>query len=551
MIGLLKRVLPGFLLPLLFVLPCQAGPDDVVPRGSVAYDLLGSLAAAGRLTGYTLSDFARGDRLYTRREVARLLLANADHLTGDTPNAPFASLRRTLFMEFAPELKLLGVTVASNSALPSRDAETSGSAKLRLLSGPDQGTGTVRLAGTLPIGRDGILVLGGGNWRNEWYSGMPSLVTAARGLGAPFYENTKTAAGNWTGSAVGQGLDNAYVRINGRALDVTVGLQPLRWGPGYVGGMLLSDQINSVPQIEVEKGFRIPGTFGRHIGPLAFSQVFGEFFEQDDPNAPADATGTRRYFSARRLETGGTGRFQVSLSEAFKSTRLPGSIASQVLPYYEYQNDWTTQSRRRLLGFLAKDPESNTNWFNYFGDVSLSYRADKRGTILYMDYALDDIKAPFTLGNPNNTTTPRKVGQQYGVFLPDVGGIGKYALRLEYATSDKETYTNISAPIVWSQNNVPIGFPGGPNARLLFARADARISQRARLAAEAETRRRGVTLPDTLANEPDVNRVGLYGSYDLRKNAFLGARYENEKITPQVGDPLKISRVELDFGIGF
>ncbi|MDX1934086.1 MAG: capsule assembly Wzi family protein [Capsulimonadales bacterium] len=554
MIGPLRRagvcgLLSLFCLPSL-VGPALAGPDDLVPRGSVAYDLLGSLAAAARLSGYRASDFLRGDRLFTRREVARILAANAENLTGDASDEPFVAVRRTLFVEFAPELAALGLSGSANSAPRAAIGESVGSFKVRGLSGPAQGTGTLRLAATFPVGRDGIAILSGGNYREEWYRAMPGLPRPLRvsGTGATTGPTSGFAL-PIVGAPSYPAIETAYVRVNGRALDVSVGVLPLRWGPGYTGGMLLSDAIASLPQIRIEKTFRVPGTFGRRLGPLAFTQVYGQFFEADDPSAPENARGTRRHLSARRLETAGDGRFRFSVGEAFKSTRLPGAIFSQILPYYQYQNDWTTSSRRRLFGFLANDAYDNTNWLNYLADVSLTYRADGRGTTLYADYVLDDIKAPFRLGNPANTTTPRKLGQQYGVFLPDLGGVGRYALRLEYVTTDRETYSNYSPPAAWDRDNLGIGHPFGPNARVLFGRAEAKIGEKARVSAEFRTRRRGATLAGR--NEPNLTGFGLYGSYDLRSNLFLGGRYENERLSPQSGTTTTQSRFEANLTAAF
>ena len=75
--------------------------NDIVPRGDIAYDLLGSLADAGRLPGFTLADFARGDRLYTRAELARILVQADIVSLSDTR---FAVSTRILREEFAPEL---------------------------------------------------------------------------------------------------------------------------------------------------------------------------------------------------------------------------------------------------------------------------------------------------------------------------------------------------------------------------------------------------------------------------------------------------------------
>jgi hypothetical protein len=242
-----------------------------------------------------------------------------------------------------------------------------------------------------------------GNFRDEWYD-----KSAPRKGGYP-------------------PIETAFIRANGRFLDVTVGRMPLRWGPGYVGGMLLSDNAVSLPQIRVEKTFRLPGNVGSRVGLLRFEQFDSQFFEDDIPGAVSYARGTRRYLLGRRIETAGDGRFSLSLGESFKSTRLPSPLLANILPFYVYQAEWTKGSRRQILGGIVDGALPDTGWLNYLADANVSYRADRRGTILYSDLLLDDVKAPsgFGLEGP----TRRKLGGQLGIYAPDLGGAGgKYAL---------------------------------------------------------------------------------------------------------------------------
>ncbi|MEI6432045.1 MAG: hypothetical protein WCP07_07690, partial [bacterium] len=66
----MKNLLLATLSLLVSIGAAFAAPTDIVPRGDIAYDLLAGLAAQGRLPGYTMGDFTRGDRLYTRLEIA-------------------------------------------------------------------------------------------------------------------------------------------------------------------------------------------------------------------------------------------------------------------------------------------------------------------------------------------------------------------------------------------------------------------------------------------------------------------------------------------------
>jgi hypothetical protein len=512
-----------------------AAPTDIVPRGDVAYDLLGSLASAGRLPGYTLRDFARGDRLYTRSEMAHIIAQIPEEDSAiDEPDRSFAATERVLRSEFATELKLLGSAVAPNSATPAKVGAISGQIKARALTGPAAGTGTLRFAATLPIGRDGYAVLSGSNYRYEWYDpSMPGASTATRPNQHFDYPAVETA----------------FVRENGRFLDVSVGKMPLRWGPGYVGGMMLSDDAATIPQIRVEKEFSLWGWLGRQLGPMYFTQLQGIFQEDDIPTAPPNARGTERYLGGRRIESAGDSRWHVAISEGFKSTRLPDPLLVQVLPYYLYQNELTENSRRRFFPFLFPNAEPNTNWFNYVADVNTSYRTDRHGTTVYADLFLDDLKAPSGLGI-TGSDTPRKIGQQYGIHVPDLGGVKRYGLRLELTLVDPGTYTNISPPVAWSEGGVPLGFPSGPNADTLFGRFDTVVTDRIQVALEGQTRRSRSTTA-TSVNQADIDRLGLYGSYALRRNAFVAARYEWEKMTQPALPQRKLSRFEVNAAIGF
>jgi hypothetical protein len=287
------------------------------------------------------------------------------------------------------------------------------------------------------------------------------------------------------------------------------------------------------------------GESGPPGGLLRFEQFNAQFFEDDVPGAVNHARGTRRYLLGRRIETAGEGRFSLSLGETFKSTRLPSPILANVLPFYVYQAEWTKTSRRRLLGDLVSGALPDTGWLNYLGDINLAYRADQRGTIVYGDLLLDDVKAPagFGLEGP---APPQKLGAQLGVYAPDLGALqGKYGLRLEFATIDAGTYSNASVPVIYGENGVPLGHPAGPNAQVYFGRLDIAASPKLKLAVEAAARRR----KDTASPAPKSDRFGLYASYALRRNAFIGARFEHSR--QQNGAVTTGDRAEINAAIGF
>jgi hypothetical protein len=493
-----------------------AAPADLVPRGHIAYDLLGSLAARGRLPGWTLRDFLRGDRLYTRGEVAAIVRA-AREAAGVARDRDTAL--RVLEREFGPELRRAGEAPGTANPGGGAAAAVAGSLKVRLLTDPDAGKLTGRLAGVAPVGRDGYAAVSAGSWRSEWHgNGYPAIETA-------------------------------YVRVDGRVLDVSVGRMPLRWGPGYSGALLLGDEAPSVPMVKVEKSFTLGGKLGRRVGRLYFTQFAGTFTEPDVLDAAPNARGTRRYLLGRRLETQNESRWNLAFAESFKSTRLPDPHFALVLPFYTYQNDWTSTNRNRWFGFLASDPQPNTAWLNYLASINVSYRADiRRGTVVYGDLVLDDLKAPPGLRQDN--ATPRKIGALLGVYAPDLGGgNGRYRARAEIASIDPGTFTNVSPPVAWVRDGRPLGFPTGPNSRLGFVRLDARVSPRLDLALDAFVRRRA--RGGAGDGGADAESVGIYGAYALRDDAFVGARLDYGRVTPPGGPADRRTRFEINAAFGF
>lgn len=311
--------------------------------------------------------------------------------------------------------------------------------------------------------------------------------------------------------------------------------------------------------VQVEKGFRLPGWFGKTFGRLYFTQFAGEFFEPNVPTADPIARGTRRHLFGRRIETQEAGRFTVSAGEAFKSTRLPDAFYAFTLPsFYFYQDTYTqyADENRRLLSFLrTTDPYPNTAWLNYLADLQVSYRVDSRGTLVYTDVMLDDVNAPEAIGN--DFDTPRKVGLQFGVYAPALDREGRYGARLEYTSIDTGTYLNASPPVYWSRDGRALGYAPGTNANVVFGRFDAAVSPRFKAAAEAYVRR----ARDETGGDPnrlgavspvfDADRFSLFATYSLRRDAFVGLRVDRTSVTPRAGSRDTNTRAELSLGVGF
>lgn len=518
-----RPLLAGFALALTVTAQAQA-PSDIVPRTNIAYDLLATLAANGRLTGYTLADFARGDRLYTREEIARIVRRDLAKTDGDSR---FAVSTRILREEFAPELNRADPERFSlNPRIPARAGDVDGWVKARVLSDPNAFSGIGRFSAEMPFGRDGYAIVTGGNQRDEWFP-----------------------AGTLVHPGTYGHIENAYAHIEGRVLNLSIGqMSPEQWSPAYSGALLIGAAMPAFPQIAVDKSFLLPGSLGRHVGRIQFNEFVGQYFETNGNAIYPDAGGSRRYLIGRRF-TLESRRWTFGVSEAMKSTRLPDPEWAAVLPLYLYQNDWTKDRKRFYLPFLATSREPDTYWKNYQGSIEADYHAG-RSLDLFAGLLADDFHAPHALGG--GYSAQQKLGEQYGISLPHPANSRTLTdLRLEYTTVDPSTYTNASNPVNWSQNGGPIGFPSGPNARVLLARADLKFSRKVSGALEAETRRdHGTPIPGYLPI--NTNRVSAYASYALANNAFLGLRVDH-------GDGLRDdlitvgprrTRAELSAGFG-
>jgi hypothetical protein len=450
------------------------------------------------LPGRTRADFLRGDRLYTRRELASIAAALSDD---DGPLA--RALRLTLRLP-----------VAANPTGARGEGGAQG--KLRLHTDPAAGDLIARLTGAVPVGRDGVAVVMAGTFRSE-------------------FDDRRYP-----------GIETASVTVPGRALDVTLGRRPVRWGPGYTGALMLGDTIPALDQIAISKGFRLPGRLGNRIGPLFFEQLHGQFFDADDPSAPANSRGTRRDLAARRIETAGDSRWSLAYSEAIKTTRNPDVFYLPFLPWYAYQHDWSENTSGRWFGLPSRDGKQNTTyWMNFTASFTASYRT-RADASLYADLLLDDIQAPGDLGKGDRVT--RKTGFLFGGNFPKLDGPnGRIGLRVEAARIDPTTYESQSGPMRWVRGTRPIGYPTGPDARTLFVRLDARVDAQNQLALEGYRRRRRSREGDA----PDADRLSLFGTHALSDSVFVGARLENVRWKEPGATARRITRAEVSVGAGW
>lgn len=496
-------LLPALSLLALLGLPLHAAsPEDVVPQGSGLYDAVALLSArhllppgspdATALQGVTA-------RLYTRREFAALIQTITDQPADPRAASALAFARNAL----APELVNAPILAAPVSTPPvgTGFAEIEGGGRTDTgssLRHNGETLGRARLLGVL--GQGGAYTV---SLTNIYRQTRDHLSVSLRGDGTHGADNPDELSG----------IDEAYVTaVNSRGFRVSAGEIRRRWGSGYLGDMLVSDNSPARPSLEVE----LPFSLGHTFGDYRFTQFASEYKN----------SGQTIYGGGRRLEHQAGDRTQISLEEAYVSTQFR-SPTVLVLPYYAYQK--------------AYYPNLNEPfYFNYNFNIGVSVTPRGPGTDqrVYGQFLVDDLQAPKGLGKGN--ITPRKIGYLLG-YAQSFKRSGTDVV-LEYAHTDRQTYTKLPplpTSLAWFNGDLPLGYPTGTNGNQVFLRLGQKLSPRLELSADGYNRRRAsADFPAVTARAVDIAlayHLGSSQSVGLRYSVYNEAPYPGAVLPPGYG----------------
>ncbi len=462
---------------------CAAAPDDLVPQGSGLYDAVALLSAdrllppgspdATSLQGVTA-------RLYTRRELASLIRTVTNQPADPRAASALAYARNILASELqdAPDLP---APVSTPPVLTGfGEAEAGNTHESGLL-------GRARLLGV--IGRDGAYTA---SVTNIYQQTRNHQSVSLRGDGINSGDNPNIL----------DGVDEAYVTAaNNRGLRLTAGELRQRWGSGYLGDMLVSDNSPSRPTLEIE----LPFSLGHTLGTYRFTQ-----FESEYKNS-----GQTIYEGGRRVEHPFGDRTLLSVEEAYTSTqfRSPDVL---VLPYYAYQK--------------AYYPSTNEPFFfNYNFNIGLTVnpRGPDTNERVFGQFLVDDLQAPKGLGKGN--VTPRKIGYLLG-YADTLARTGT-SFAVEYAHTDQQTYTKLPplpTSLAWYNAGLPLGYPSGTNGNQVYARLNQRLTPRVEVSADGYDRRRAsAEFPAVTASAVD-----LAVAYRLGASQSVGLRFSDYRQNP-------------------
>jgi len=287
-------------------------------------------------------------------------------------------------------------------------------------------------------------------------------------------------------------LDNVYSQIKLPWFDLEVGRDKMRWGPGYYGTLLLSDNAPSFDMIK----------FSTTIGPVKAVSFTGVLNKSKN-----------RYLSGHRIETDFLPGINLGFSETtvYSGRGIEPLYFNPLVPLYLCQY---------ILG-IDDNPLMDF-------DISIHKWKD---IILYGELLVDDYQILPSL-------EPNELGYLGGAFFCSPSG--KSDLRIEYTRINNYVYSVLKEKNNYIHQGKIIGHWLGPDAEDLFFELNHWISDKIQLTLQYEIENHG----EGKIGHPWKPEKG-------RKNAFLSGVVEKKNIIGINASYEPNAQWELALGIKF
>ena len=286
-----------------------------------------------------------------------------------------------------------------------------------------------------------------------------------------------------------------------------VGRDYMRWGPGYQGSLMLTD--NS-PAFDM---FKYSGTIdlndsGESMAKINFTKFFSLLDSLDEQN---------RYFSGQRLEYKPFDALTLGLSEtaviSYDSSLLFINPIPFIPPYY---------ITRWIADVLKQPSEINTN---VGVDMELNFHP---GIKLYGEWMADD----FIL-TPKTNPYPNRTGFLAGAYFADPLSNGNTDFRIEYTHINNFVYFPTHPWQDYLYQGEYIGHPLGPDADQLYLELTHNLSDRLNLSLSYNQERHGegqTGIP--LPSDPMIANENIFLSGIIEKQQAYQAQL-SYTISPQ------------------
>ena len=391
-----------------------------VPLDSWVYPALDRLAGLG-----TINKQFVGLRPWTRIQCAQLVLEADENLSNaDVKTGEAMALEEALNQEFSVEIKLLDGVSARQAGVESLYTRTMGISGTPLRDGYHFGqtiandfgrpfnTGFNNVTGFSAQASKGRVYayIRGEYQHSPAYAGL----TVAQQSFIELLDLTTSAPYSQASRTVNQlDLLDAYVGVRLWVFNVSFGKQSLWWGPGTMGPMLASDNIDPIPMLRVDQvePIVLPG-FLKYLGPVRIQGFFGKLYGQYSPSGPPGP-----YFHGEKALLKPTPNLEIGFSKSAVAfgQGVPFTLSNLFASYFSITDSGELPYR--------KDPGSRQSGLDF------SYRVPylRKWLTVYTDnYSKDDLSP---LANP------ARAMYNPGLYLSQIPRLPKFDFRFEYATT--------------------------------------------------------------------------------------------------------------------
>ena len=391
-----------------------------VPLDSWVYAAFDRLAGLGAINKQFV-----GLRPWTRIQCAQLVLdADENLLDAEGKNGEAMALYEALNQEFSVEINSLNggssrqarvESVYSRamgiSGTPLRDSYHFGQTIANDFGRPfNTGFNNVTGFSAQAAGGRFFAYIRGEYQHSPAYAGL----TAAQQSYIEQLDGTPSAPYSQAAGTVNQlDLLDTYVGLRLWVFDVAFGKQSLWWGPGTMGPMLASDNIDPIPMLRVDQvePIVLPG-FLKYLGPVRIQGFFGKLYGQHFPPGPPGP-----YFHGEKALLKPTPNLEIGFSKSAVAfgQGVPFTLSNLFASYFS-----TTDS-----GYLPyrKDPGSRQ------GGLDFSYRIPylRKWLTIYTDNYSKDDASPLV--------NPARAMYNPGLYLSQIPRLPKFDFRFELATT--------------------------------------------------------------------------------------------------------------------
>lgn len=425
------RLLLGIVLGIVFLHSSVA--FAVAPAGSV-YVPLDSWVypAIERLAGLrAINKYFMGVRPWTRLQCAQLVLDAQEILDGDDKNREAMALYNALNEEFSAEISALDGVAVPHAGVESLYTRALGITGTPLRDGYDFGQTLANDFGRpYNTGFNNISGFSARAARGRFFAyvrGEYQYSPAYAGLNASqqaYLEQLNAVPSapysQATGAVSHFDLLDTYVGVRVGWFDLTFGKQSVWWGPGTMGGMLISDNIDPMPMLKLNQVEPIVlPWFLSYLGPIKVQAFMGRFSGNQYPRGP--------YLHGEKIMAKPTPNFEVGVSrttEAF-GQGIPFTLKNLFATYFSVSDVFGVVNPQDFPGKRQ-------------GGLDFSYRLPhlRKWVTVYGDFFSED--------DVNPTANPSRAMYNPGIYLSQIPHLRKFDFRLEVANTrhQEEAYTS-------------------------------------------------------------------------------------------------------------